>query len=190
MDGGQKTPVDILILTPTWKIYVFWYLSQTDGLTDGRTEREINPVWAFLTMLLQVKWIHMQPNGISTRNTWISIIEFRIRGNQIGAIASPKPTVKIRVVYHDVTSSFFGIGILPVSDLTGRSVFWSVLLVWRELLFSAKGGLALSKGGWCPLFPSKRGHRPPFWGKKGFPPKNDTKMYVWYRPRFPSVSVW
>jgi hypothetical protein len=42
---------------------------------------------------------------------------------------------------------FFGIGILPVSGLTGQSVFRSVLLVWRELLFSAKGGLAVSKRG-------------------------------------------
>ncbi len=92
-----------------------------------------------------------------------------------------------RVVYHGVTSSFFGIGILPVSDLTGRSVFRSVLLVWRELLFSTKGGLAVSKKGQCPLFPSKRGPVLPFWGKRGFRKKNDTKMY---RPRFPLVLVW
>jgi hypothetical protein len=51
---------------------------------------------------------------------------------------------------------------LPVSDLTGRLVFWSVLLVWRELLFPQKGGWLYQKGGWCPLFPSKRGPVPPF----------------------------
>jgi hypothetical protein len=51
------------------------------------------------------------------------------------------------VRFYTNTSSFFGIGILPVSDLTGRSVFRSVLLVWWELLFSAKGGLAVSKRG-------------------------------------------
>ncbi len=32
------------------------------------------------------EFIFMQPNGIIIRNTWISIIEYRIRGNQIGAI--------------------------------------------------------------------------------------------------------
>ncbi len=73
------------------------------------------------------------------------------------------------------TSSFFGIGILPISDLLGGQYFWSVLLIWRELLFSAKGGLAVSKRGPKPPFFSKRGPMPPFWGKKGFPPKK------WYR---------
>ncbi len=68
--------------------------------------------------------------------------------------------------YHGVTSSFFGIGILPVSDLTGQSVFQSVLLIWRELLFSAKGGLAVSKRGPVPPFSSKRGPGPHFEGKK------------------------
>ncbi len=34
-------------------------------------------------------FIYVQSNGIITRNTWISIIEYRIRGNQIGAISSP-----------------------------------------------------------------------------------------------------
>jgi hypothetical protein len=67
-----------------------------------------------------------------------------------------------RVVYHGVTSSFFGIGILPVSDLPGGQYFRSVLLIWRELLFSAKGGLAVSKRGPVPPFSSKRGPVPPF----------------------------
>jgi hypothetical protein len=35
---------------------------------------------------------------------------------------------KTRVVYHGVTSSFFGIGVLPVSDLLGGWYFWLVLL--------------------------------------------------------------
>jgi hypothetical protein len=93
-----------------------------------------------------------------------------------------------RVVYCGVTSSFFGIGILPVSDLIGRLVFWSVLLVWRELLFSAKGGLAVSKRGLVPPFFLKKGASALFLREKGVPvKKNDTKMY---RPRFPLVSVW
>ncbi len=58
---------------------------------------------------------------------------------------------------------FFGIGILPVSDSNGRSVFWSVLLIWRELLFSAKGGLAVSKRGPGPLFEEKKGFPPKKW---------------------------
>jgi hypothetical protein len=80
-------------------------------------------------------------------------------------------TVITRVVYHGVTSSFFGIGILPVSDLTGRSVFRSVLLVWRELLFSAKWGLAVSKRGPVLPFFLKKGANAPFLREKGFPPK-------------------
>jgi hypothetical protein len=68
---------------------------------------------------------------------------------------------KTRVVYHGVTSSFFGIGILPVSDLFGGRYFRSIL-IWRELLFSAKGGLAVSKRGRVPPFSSKRGPLPPF----------------------------
>ncbi len=72
------------------------------------------------------------------------------------------PNVIIRVVYHGVASSFFGIGILLVSNLFGSRYFWSVLLIWRELLFSAKGGLAVSKRGLVPPFSSKRGPLPPF----------------------------
>jgi hypothetical protein len=72
------------------------------------------------------------------------------------------------------TSSFFGIGILPLSDLTGRSVFRSVLLVWRELLFSAKGGLAVSKRGLVPPFSLKKGASAPFLREKGVPAK---KLY-------------
>jgi hypothetical protein len=75
------------------------------------------------------------------------------------------------VVYHGVTSSFFGIGILPVSDVTGRLVFRSVLLVWRELLFSAKGGLAVSKRGLVPPFSLKKGANAPFLREKGVPAK-------------------
>jgi hypothetical protein len=67
-----------------------------------------------------------------------------------------------RVVYHGVTSSFFGIGILPVSDLLGGRYFQSVLLIWRELLFSAKGGLAVSKRGPVPPFFLKKEASAPF----------------------------
>jgi hypothetical protein len=66
---------------------------------------------------------------------------------------------------------FFGIGILPVSDLTGRSVFRSVLLVLRELLFSAKGGLAVSKRGPVPPFSLQKGASAPFLREKGVPAK-------------------
>ncbi len=76
---------------------------------------------------------------------------------------------KSRVVFPRCYKQFFGIGILRVSDLLGGRYFRSVLLIWRELLFSAKGGLAVSKRGPVPPFSSKRGHRPPFWGKKGCP---------------------
>jgi hypothetical protein len=41
MDDGQKNPTDTLILIPTSKIYVFSYSRQTDGLTDGQTEKSI-----------------------------------------------------------------------------------------------------------------------------------------------------
>jgi hypothetical protein len=74
----------------------------------------------------------------------------------------PKVHHITRVVYRSVTSSFFGMGILPLSDLTGRSVFQLVLLVWRELLFPQKGGWLYRKGGQCPLFLLKRGPVPPF----------------------------
>jgi hypothetical protein len=70
----RKLHVDTLILTPTLKIYVFWYsrqtdrqtdrwtdghmdrqtdgqmdrqkYGQTDRQTDGQMDREINPGWA------------------------------------------------------------------------------------------------------------------------------------------------
>jgi hypothetical protein len=89
-------------------------------------------------------------------------------------------------LYHGVASSFFGIGILPVSDLTGWSVFWSVLLVWREILFSAKGGLAVSKRWPVPPFSLKKGASAPFLREKGVPtkkmiPKCTNRDLVWYR---------
>jgi hypothetical protein len=110
--------------------------------------------------------------------------------------------VDTRVIYHGVTSTFFGIGILPVSDLFGGRYFRLVLLIWRELLFSPKGGLALSKRGLVPPFSSNRGSLPPalFEGnsvsrkKKSYrnvPTKisfgidmGNTKKYrpIWYRP--------
>jgi hypothetical protein len=91
-----------------------------------------------------------------------------------------------RVVYHGVTTSFFGIGILPVSDLFGGRYFWSVLLIWRELLFSAKGGLAVSKRGLVPTFFSKKGAIAPFLREIGFPakkiiPKCTDRDFLLYR---------
>jgi hypothetical protein len=77
----------------------------------------------------------------------------------------------IKVVYHGVTSSFFGIGILSVSDLLGGRYFQSVLLIWRELLFSAKGGLVVSKRGHRPPFFLKKGAVAPFLREKGVPAK-------------------
>jgi hypothetical protein len=72
-------------------------------------------------------------------------------------------------LYHGVTSSFFGIGILPVSDLLGY--FRPVLIIWRELHFSAKGGLAVSKRGLVPPFYRKKGASAPFLREKGVPAK-------------------
>ncbi len=66
---------------------------------------------------------------------------------------------------------FFGIGVLPVSDLTGWLVFRWVLLVWRELLFSAKGGLAVLKRGPLPPFSHEKGASAPFLREKGVPAK-------------------
>ncbi len=65
-----------------------------------------------------------------------------------------------------------------------RSVWYfrSVLLIRRELLFSAKGGLAVSKRGLFPPFSSKRRPLPPFRGKQGFPPKKS------YRNVPPKIS--
>jgi hypothetical protein len=90
-----------------------------------------------------------------------------------------------RVVHHGVTSSFFGIGILPVLDLLGGQYFRLVLLIWRELLFSAKGGWLYQKGGQCPLFPQKGGRCPLFEGKgvpaKNMIPKRTNRDFLWYR---------
>jgi hypothetical protein len=93
--------------------------------------------------------------------------------------------VKTRVVYNGVTSIFFGIGILLVSDLARRSVIRLVLLVWRELLFSAKGELAVSKRGLLPPFSLKKGASAPFLGEKGVPakkmiPKCTDQDFLWY----------
>jgi hypothetical protein len=49
----RKLHVDTLILIPTCKIYVFPYSRWMDRQTDGQTDRDINPVWAFLTTFLQ-----------------------------------------------------------------------------------------------------------------------------------------
>jgi hypothetical protein len=91
------------------------------------------------------------------------------------------------VVYHGVAISFFGVGILPLSDLTGRLVFWWVLLllVWRELLFTAKGGLAVSKRGPVPPFSLKKRASAPFLREKGVPakkmiPKCTDQDFLWY----------
>ena len=87
-----------------------------------------------------------------------------------------------RVVYRGVTSSFFGIGILLVSDLLDfryRSVSFPPFLYtspFSSPLFFQKGVGAPQKGGHCPPFEEKGGHCPLFY----------TEMY---RPNFPSVSV-
>ncbi len=84
------------------------------------------------------------------------------------------------------TSSFFGIGILPVSDLFGGRYFRSVLLIWRELFFSTKGGLAVSKRGLVPPFFLEKGAIAPFLREIGFPakkiiPKCTDQDFLWYR---------
>ncbi len=60
-------------------------------------------------------------------------------------------------LYHDVTSRFFGISILPVSDLLGGQYFGQNQNFGGNHFFPEKGGLG----------PSKRGPTPPFCGKKG-----------------------
>ncbi len=73
-----------------------------------------------------------------------------------------------------------------VSDLTGRSVFRQVLLVWRGLPFSTKGGLAVPKRGPVPPFSLKKGARAPFLKEKGVPakkmiPKCTDQDFLWYQ---------
>jgi hypothetical protein len=84
-----------------------------------------------------------------------------------------------RVVYHGVTSSFFGIGILLVSDLLGfwyfRSVSFPPFLSFPPF-FLKRGAELLKKGAIAPLLRKKGGNRPLF----------DTELY---RPSFPSVLV-
>jgi hypothetical protein len=68
----------------------------------------------------------------------------------------------------------------------GGRYFRSVLLIWRELLFSAKGGLAVSKRGLMPPFSSKRGPMPPFLREIVFPankiiPKCTDRDFLRYR---------
>jgi len=88
---------------------------------------------------------------------------------------------KILELYHDVTSSFFGIGILLVSDLLDFRYFGRYRSPLSPPLsfppFFQKGVGAPQKGGHCPPFEEKGGHCPLF----------DTEMY---RPSFPAVSVW
>jgi hypothetical protein len=54
MDDGQKTTRG----HPNFNSYVknlrFWYSGRMDGLMDGCTDGDINPVWASLTTFLQV----------------------------------------------------------------------------------------------------------------------------------------
>ena len=73
-----------------------------------------------------------------------------------------------RVVYHGVTSSFFGVGILPVSDLLGGRYFRSLLLIWREL--RKRGAGCIEKGAGAPVF-LKKGAGAPFLREKGVPAK-------------------
>ena len=82
-----------------------------------------------------------------------------------------------RVVYHGVTSSFFGIGILLVSDLMGFRYFRSVLLyckLWREHLFKISR-LFLNNSVGIPFFLQKEGEMykkgagAPLLRKKGAP---------------------
>jgi hypothetical protein len=103
----------------------------------------------------------------------IQICYIQIRYVQIRVIIG-RSRVKSRVVYHGVASRFFGIGILPVTDLTGRTVFWLALLVWRELLFSTKGGWLYQKGS-APFLRDKG-----VLAKKMIPKCTD-RDFLWYR---------
>jgi len=79
-----------------------------------------------------------------------------------------KNNVMTRVVYHGVTSSFFGIGILLVSDLLDfryfgryRSPLLCILPPFPPPFFP-KGGWSPQKGGHCPPSEEKGGHCPLF----------------------------
>ncbi len=66
---------------------------------------------------------------------------------------------------------FFMCLILHMNRVTWRSVYFrSVLLFWWELLFSPKGGLAVSKRGPAPFF-LKKGASAPFLREIGVPAK-------------------
>jgi hypothetical protein len=76
-----------------------------------------------------------------------------------------------KVVYHGVTSSFFGIGILPVSDLLGGRYFRSLLLIWAGTPFFRKRGAGcVEKGAGAPFILNK-GANVPFLREKGVPAK-------------------
>ncbi len=109
-------------------------------------------------------------------------------------------------LYHGVTSSFFGIGILLVSDLLG---FWyfgryrSPPFLYRSPLFSSKGGQSsLKRGAIAPLLRKKGGNRPLFdtrtvpdrvfrrypYGKyREIPTDTDQKIPIRYNSRPDSV---
>ncbi len=71
MDDGKKTPhghPDFNSYVKILRVLVFQSGRQTDGRTDGQTDREINLVWASLTKFFQVNvgikisvsmWIHL-----------------------------------------------------------------------------------------------------------------------------------
>ena len=77
-----------------------------------------------------------------------------------------------RVVYHGVTSSFFGIGILPVSDLVGgRYVFpVGITNLAGTPFFRKRGAGSMKKGAGAPFFLEK-GAGAPFLREKGVPAK-------------------
>ena len=69
------------------------------------------------------------------------------------------------VVYRGGSSHFFGIGIYPVSEWLGISIFGqyrSPLFRIVPPFFPQKGGCPHQKGGHCPPFEEKRGQLPPF----------------------------
>ena len=117
-----------------------------------------------------VRQILFLPLGIF--NSYVSLIQIKIFFGTIRRISSPtnlavtswafswflSPGLYGRVVYRGVTGSFFGIGILPVSDLLDfryfgryRSPLFCILPPFPPPFFS-KRGLSFSKRGPLPPF--------------------------------------
>jgi hypothetical protein len=80
---------------------------------------------------------------------------------------------KMLELYHGCYQQFFWYRYFAGIRFNWAVVFRLVLLVWRELLFSTKGGLAVSKSWPVPPFSLKKGAGAPFLREKGVPAKKN-----------------